>query len=311
MSADASSPKIGEGRDGRGSHLTPPEPGCGCTVQTPVQPSASQKACTTVTVVGARGGAGTSTIAAVLALTGRTMVRTELVAHEPDITAALIGAGLPDELPGEIVPNLTLATEPTGGAGLCIVDAGTLTKTTDRPSGPGERRIGVVRGPCYLALRTLLVDDYGLDGIVLLSEPGRSLTRRDVTDVTGLEIVATVPVTASVARSIDAGLLASRLDRMSEFGHLRRWLTGLLDPFPPPPSRPETTAPSEHQMSGTDLLLALCASSRRWEIVSRRAGSTRLPSVWNRIVPGSWRVEHRQAQPRGRGILCGRNRHVG
>jgi conjugative relaxase-like TrwC/TraI family protein len=234
MSADASRPKIGEGRDGRGSHLAPPEPeaGCGCTVQTPVQVSVSQNACTTITVIGARGGAGTSTIAAVLALTGRTMVRTELVAHEPDISAALLGAALPDELPAEIVPDLTLTTQPEGGsAELCIVDAGTLTETTDRPSGPGERRVGVVRGPGYLALRTLLADDYGLDGIVLLTEPGRALTRRDVTDVTGIEIVATVPVTPAVARSIDAGLLAGRLDRMSEFRHLRRWLTGLLDHF--------------------------------------------------------------------------------
>ena len=221
MSADASRPKIGEGRDGRGSHLPPPEPGCGCTVQTPVQTpvqvSASQNARTTVTVVGARGGAGTSTIAAVPALTGRTMVRTELVAHEPDITAALLAVGLPDELPGEIVPNLTLTTAPAGGVELCVVDAGTLAKTT---SGAGERRIGVVRGPGYLALRTLLTDDYGLDGIVLLSEPGRALTRRDVTDVTGIEIVATVPVTAR--GMVAVGRIAVRIG-------LIQWATVDLD----------------------------------------------------------------------------------
>ncbi len=73
----------------------------------------------------------------------------------------------------------------------------------------------MLRGPCYLALRTLLAADHGLDGIILVAEPGRALNERDVADVTGLDVVATVPVTPGIARTIDAGLLATRHQNVS------------------------------------------------------------------------------------------------
>ena len=82
--------------------------------------------------------------------------------------------------------------------------------------------MGVLRGPCYLALRTLLAGQHGLDGLVLVAEPGRALSERDVTDATGLDVVATVPVTPRIARTIDAGLLATRHPRQREFRSLRR-----------------------------------------------------------------------------------------
>ena len=85
-----------------------------------------------------------------------------------------------------------------------------MTEASVGPRASGERRLGVLRGPCYLALRTLLAAEHGLDGLVLVAEPGRALNERDVADVTGLDVVATVPVTPGVARTIDAGLLAAR-----------------------------------------------------------------------------------------------------
>ena len=49
--------------------------------------------------------------------------------------------------------------------------------------------------------------------MVLLTEPGRSLTRVDVEDCVGAPVVAEVSVDPAVARAVDAGLLASRLPR--------------------------------------------------------------------------------------------------
>ena len=62
---------------------------------------------------------------------------------------------------------------------------------------------------------------------MLLVEPGRSLTRRDVADVCDVPVLAEIAVTANVVRTIDAGLLVSRLHRLLEFNALRRDLNGL------------------------------------------------------------------------------------
>ncbi len=63
--------EIEEGREGWGSHLAPPEPPCECVVQPTVQTEpVCTGDCTTrqITLVGVRGGSGTSTIGAALAL---------------------------------------------------------------------------------------------------------------------------------------------------------------------------------------------------------------------------------------------------
>ena len=73
----------------------------------------------------------------------------------------------------------------------------------------------VVR-PCYIALRRALAAPLRPSGVVLVSEPGRSLGRLDVEDVLGVPVRAEVAVDASVARAVDAGLLASRLPRSLE-----------------------------------------------------------------------------------------------
>jgi hypothetical protein len=178
------------------------------------------------------------------------------------LTAALLGVAPPDQLPAEVLPRLVLAQEASGEAELTIIDAGTVTKASASSRASGDRRLGVLRGPCYIALRTLLAGQHRPDGIVLVAEPGRALNERDVTDVTGLDVVATVPVTPGVARTIDAGLLTARSRSQREFGGLRRWLTTQLDPFPTRPPDRRSTAPTHPEMSGTDLLGALCAPSR-------------------------------------------------
>jgi hypothetical protein len=67
--------------------------------------------------------------------------------------------------------------------------------------------------PCYLALRRALDAPLRPSGIVLVSEEGRSLGRADVEDVLGVPVRADVRVDPTVARAVDAGLLAGRLPR--------------------------------------------------------------------------------------------------
>jgi hypothetical protein len=88
----------------------------------------------------------------------------------------------------------------------------------------------VLRGPCYLGLRQLVTRaERPPAGVVLLSEPGRSLTRRDVEDVVSAPVVATIGQHAAVARTIDAGLLLARLHRLPQFRELRDLARRLFD----------------------------------------------------------------------------------
>ncbi len=138
--------EIEEGREGWGSHLAPPEPPCECVVQPTVQ---SESVCTgdctahctgdcttdRITLVGVRGGSGTSTIGAALALISRAMVRAELVTADPVLSAALLGVGPPDQLPAEVLGRLVVAQEASGEAELTIIETGTATEPSVRPRG--------------------------------------------------------------------------------------------------------------------------------------------------------------------------------
>ena len=54
--------------------------------------------------------------------------------------------------------------------------------------------------------------------MVLVEERGRALSRADVEDVLGVPVRAVVEVDATVARAVDAGLLAGRLPAELERG---------------------------------------------------------------------------------------------
>jgi hypothetical protein len=71
----------------------------------------------------------------------------------------------------------------------------------------------LVLRPCYLSLRRALQAPMRPSGVILVSEPGRSLGRSDVEDVLGVPVRAVVGIDPAVARAVDAGLLATRLPR--------------------------------------------------------------------------------------------------
>jgi cellulose biosynthesis protein BcsQ len=94
-----------------------------------------------------------------------------------------------------------------------LVDAG----TADAPAARAllevsDATILVVRG-CYLALRRSVRHPAlaRAAGIVVLEEPGRAIGAREIADVLGRPVIARVPSRDSVARAVDAGVLAHRL----------------------------------------------------------------------------------------------------
>ena len=89
-----------------------------------------------------------------------------------------------------------------------IVDAGCGEPPEELLTEPARSLL--VTRPCYLSL-SRACRLRRPDGIVLVEEPGRSLTATDVARAIGAPVVARVTVDPAMARAVDAGLLAARL----------------------------------------------------------------------------------------------------
>jgi hypothetical protein len=194
-----------------------------------------------------KGGSGTTVVAAAMALALARSAPTALVDLGGDQPIALgipepEGFGLADwlsagpDVPAAALdriavpaaPGLTLFPRgaplgPGTGEGLVSVlaDRGTVVADCgvidpDRPSwavaAQAQQSLLVIR-PCYLALRRALTFPLRPSGIVLVKEPGRALRREDLEDALGVPVRAEVPWDETVARAVDAGLLAARLPR--------------------------------------------------------------------------------------------------
>ncbi|MGI8808223.1 MAG: hypothetical protein ACR2KK_10345 [Acidimicrobiales bacterium] len=272
----------------------------------------------TITLTGARGGHGTTTTAAALALYAAGHVPTALVSRDPVATAALIGVPLPvfDEWV-QVTPALVLTPDPTVTGDLrpeiVVIDAGPGPSATE-PAARGEHYV-VLRGPCYVAVATVLAaPPRHVDGIILVAEPKRSLTARDVTEVLDLPVVATVNASPDVARTIDAGLLVARLHRLRDLAPLRALAT---DPYAGRP-RPSTARPRQRTANGsqthTDLPLSQSDNgaerSRAVNVVAISAGGGHVDGSC-RPGAGTPSAEHRPVGPRCRRLLHRRGRHLG
>jgi cellulose biosynthesis protein BcsQ len=93
-----------------------------------------------------------------------------------------------------------------------VVDIGVAAPAWQPLLARADTSLLVIR-PCYLALRRSTALTTRPTGIVLVREAGRALGRREVEDVTGVRVLAEIDVEPSIARAVDAGLLASRLPR--------------------------------------------------------------------------------------------------
>jgi len=192
----------------------------------------------------AKGGSGTTVIAAALALLAAQQHATTLVDLAGDSAVALghaepAGPGVLDwmtsptagaealaRLAVEVGPNLHLLPrgqgEPPPGrwADLAaalqhlpgvVIDAGTGEPVAALHDAATQSLL--VTRPCFLALRRAVQLSIKPTGIVLVDEPGRALRARDVEHALAAPVVAEVLIDPAVARAVDAGLLASRLPR--------------------------------------------------------------------------------------------------
>ena len=191
----------------------------------------------------AKGGSGTTVVTAALALsTGQPTLLVDLAGDLPAVFGLPDpdGPGVHDWLRSEastarldsleiaIDPMVSLlpAGAPYGADGsperwaeLCghlagerrhvVIDVGT---TAPHPAlhRAADHRWLVTRA-CYLALRAAVAQAASPDGVVLVTEPGRSLRRPDLEVSLGAPVVAELLVDPAVARAVDAGLLVSRL----------------------------------------------------------------------------------------------------
>ena len=192
-----------------------------------------------------KGGSGTSVVAAALAVqaaaAGRETLLVDLAGDQAAIFGVDGGEGIGDwfaaaddvgpealrSLALDVVENLRVLR--TGRAGpaqwspermavamavsershdLVVVDGG-------RQTGwglPARTSTVVVTRACYLAVRRVAEAPREGARVVLIEEPGRALSRRDVeTALGGIDVV--VPWDPAVGRAVDAGLLATRVPR--------------------------------------------------------------------------------------------------
>lgn len=168
-----------------------------------------------VAVAQHKGGVGASTVRAALALVAATEGLKVLIAGDPDAAAIFGLASEPN--PGEPVTleSVTISmADPTNDDAYILGGARhefDLIITEGWCDG-ADHSIIVARG-CYLNLRHSVRDERTAraDGFVLVEEPGRSLGVNDVANVLGAPCLAAVPVRASIARAIDAGVFPTRL----------------------------------------------------------------------------------------------------
>jgi hypothetical protein len=197
-----------------------------------------------------KGGAGTSVVAAAAAalMARRTPVRiADLagdlpaifgLAHDPELGVfdwLRAGATAPtdalDHLQVEVAPNLALLPSgrrdlddvlPESGAALAVALREGVPTLCDvgRVAHPSlgalaeiaDANIIVVRG-CYLTLRRAIhhPSTAFATGVILIDERGRSLAARDIEDVLGVPVLASIEANASIARACDAGVLSTRV----------------------------------------------------------------------------------------------------
>mgnify|MGYP000843856489 CR=1 FL=1 len=166
----------------------------------------------TITFTATKGGSGTSTIAAITALTSgvRTLLVDQSQSHDLYAVVALTPTSSISELTSTV--DVAIGDEwDDEGYELVVIDRGLNAKPVD-----GAENLIVTR-KCYLSLRAANASRNRYDGVVVVDETERALTISDVKNVLGLPVVAVVPYDTRISRSVDAGMLASRADQYAEY----------------------------------------------------------------------------------------------
>lgn len=115
-------------------------------------------------------------------------------------------AASPLERWDELIDWLAEWGHDTGGA--IVIDAGTTALPVTFVEQCPSRWL--ITRACYLSLRRATRLEVPPTGIIVVDEPGRALTHRDIETSVGAPIIATIPWDIRVARSVDTGLLGAR-----------------------------------------------------------------------------------------------------
>ncbi|HYZ98440.1 MAG TPA: hypothetical protein VE575_06790 [Acidimicrobiales bacterium] len=145
---------------------------------------------TTVSVVAPKGGQGATTVAATLA-----------------VLAAVLGVSRDRTEPWDVCGNHRQLVAATSRPARWAGDV----QIIDGPAPGADSTVLVVRN-CYLAVRKAAAVAWvgqRADHVVVIREPGRAITPRDIAATVGLPatVVTTLEADPAVARSVDAGLL--------------------------------------------------------------------------------------------------------
>lgn len=108
--------------------------------------------------------------------------------------------------------RLMVALRALPPVGPVVADCGTARSPVVRELVATADRSLLVLRPCYLALRRAM-DAPRPTAVVLIAEPGRSLTAADVEHVLEVPVAAVIEWEPAVARAIDGGLLRTRPPR--------------------------------------------------------------------------------------------------
>ena len=133
-----------------------------------------------------------------------------LLAWGGELTAAAATAAEGAER-GEV-----LAAALSGGGRTVVADCGSAASGAALAVAAAAEVSLLVLRPCYLALRRALAAPIRPSAVVLVNEPGRALTRRDIEEVLGVPVRAEIDYDPAIARAVDAGLLAGRVPRALE-----------------------------------------------------------------------------------------------
>jgi MinD-like ATPase involved in chromosome partitioning or flagellar assembly len=133
-----------------------------------------------------------------------------LLAWGGELTGAAATAAVGGER-GEVLAE-TLA----GGGRVVVADCGSAASGAALAVAAAAELSLLVLRPCYLALRRALAAPIRPSAVVLVDEPGRALTRRDIEEVLGVPVRAEIDYDPAIARAVDAGLLAGRVPKNLE-----------------------------------------------------------------------------------------------
>jgi septum formation inhibitor-activating ATPase MinD len=164
-----------------------------------------------IAVSATKGGTGTSTVAALLALSSgvKTLILDQSQSRDLD---AILNIGSASGSTTQITDlvDLCRGDDPEmENYELVIIDRGTTTTPVK-----DARNIFVTR-KCYLSLRKSIKLKHKYEGVIVVDEADRALTVKDVSNVLSLPIVGTVAYNPALTRSIDAGLLVQRADNFA------------------------------------------------------------------------------------------------